>query len=320
MAEGSRGEPWHSVALAEPRTSCARDGSLGGTSSDDAPPECGLQPSDAERLHLAVTRLERLRPDLSARLGLTARQKTFLGTIAILGGSLEWLDPSAAMLAVQALLAFSFALLLAIRLLAIWVALTPVKAPSPRPLHRCEDALLPVYTVLVALYDEAAVVPQLVAALAAIDYPPGRLDIIVALEAGDGETLAALERTNLTVGMRTIVVPVGRPRTKPRALCYALTYARGAFVVVYDAEDQPEPGQLREAVAAFAAGEGTIGCLQARLNIYNRRENWLTAQFAIEYTALFDAVLPAYARYRLPVPLGGTSNHFPGIRQQTHQM
>ena len=37
----------------------------------------------------------------------------------------------------------------------------------------------------------------------------------------------------------------------------------------------------------------------------------LTRQFTIEYSALFDAILPALERLRLPVPLGGTSNHFP---------
>jgi len=36
-----------------------------------------------------------------------------------------------------------------------------------------------------------------------------------------------------------------------------------------------------------------------------------TRQFTVEYSALFDGILPALARLRLPVPLGGTSNHFP---------
>src|SRR5262245_59376079 len=36
----------------------------------------------------------------------------------------------------------------------------------------------------------------------------------------------------------------------------------------------------------------------------------LTRQFTVEYSARFDAILPALARLGLPVPLGGTSNHF----------
>jgi hypothetical protein len=34
-------------------------------------------------------------------------------------------------------------------------------------------------------------------------------------------------------------------RTKPRALNAALPLARGALLTVYDAEDAPDPGQLR---------------------------------------------------------------------------
>ena len=71
--------------------------------------------------------------------------------------------------------------------------------------------------------------------------------------------------------------------------------------------------QLKQALAAFEADRG-LGCVQAGLTIANSRQNWLTALFAIEYTALFDAIVPALSHHHLPVPLGGTSNHFPGIR------
>lgn len=50
--------------------------------------------------------------------------------------------------------------------------------------------------------------------------------------------------------------------------------------------------------------------LQAQLVITNGRQNWLAAQFAGEYAGLFTVLLPALARWRLPMPLGGTSNHF----------
>ena len=36
----------------------------------------------------------------------------------------------------------------------------------------------------------------------------------------------------------------------------------------------------------------------------------LARQFALEYAAQFDALLPALERLGLPIPLGGTSNHF----------
>jgi len=93
-------------------------------------------------------------------------------------------------------------------------------------------------------------------------------------------------------------------------LNYALGQARGELLVVYDAEDVPEPDQLRLAASAFAAAGPELVCLQARLNVDDARRSLVSRQFALEYTALFDALLPALERLGLPLPLGGTSNHF----------
>ncbi len=106
-----------------------------------------------------------------------------------------------------------------------------------------------------------------------------------------------------------VVVPPGQPRTKPRALNVGLAMARGRYLVVYDAEDVPDPGQLRDAVAMFAAAEPDVACLQARLVIDNIDDSHLTRFFTVEYGALFDVVNPALPRFDLPMPLGGTSNH-----------
>ena len=108
---------------------------------------------------------------------------------------------------------------------------------------------------------------------------------------------------------RLIEVPDGAPRTKPKAIDYALPLARGRYVVVYDAEDVPDPVQLRLAASRFEA-DHAIACLQAELVPENASENALTALFAGEYAGLFGRMLPSLARWGLPVPLGGTSNHF----------
>lgn len=209
-----------------------------------------------------------------------------------------------------AILSLPFLAALMLRLHAIWRS----QAPLPDRPHALLEptAELPVYTLLVPLFREANVARQLVEALGRLDYPPERLDVLLITEDCDAETRAALLRADPPAHMHVLVVPEGQPRTKPRALNYALTFAKGAYVVVYDAEDEPEPDQLRRALAQFEARKGErIGCLQARLNIYNPAVSWLTRQFTIEYTALFDHILPALERLALPVPLGGTSNHFP---------
>ncbi|GJE18024.1 glycosyltransferase family 2 protein [Methylobacterium marchantiae] len=182
--------------------------------------------------------------------------------------------------------------------------------PDHPPGEGLTDRDLPVYTVLVALYREAAVVPRLLGALTRFDYPVAKLDIKLLTEADDTATAEALSRLALPAHVEVIVVPRGLPKTKPRALNAALPLARGSCLVVYDAEDVPDPGQLRAAAEAFARASPRTACLQGRLVIDNARDSWLTRCFALEYTALFDVLGPALSAWRLPTPLGGTSTHF----------
>jgi hypothetical protein len=205
-------------------------------------------------------------------------------------------------------LAMTSLLFATLNLFRLYVACTP---PAPaQPSRRDDDRTLPIYTVLVPLAREAAVVPGLMAALERLDYPPEKLDIKILVEAGDAETLLALEQRPPRAGVEVLILPPGGPHTKPRALNAGLLAARGRYLAVFDAEDQPEPGQLRAAIQAFAAGPKNLACVQARLAIDNIGDGWLARQFAIEYAALFDVVVPALARLRLPIALGGTSNHF----------
>jgi cellulose synthase/poly-beta-1,6-N-acetylglucosamine synthase-like glycosyltransferase len=172
------------------------------------------------------------------------------------------------------------------------------------------DNALPLYTILVPLHREGQMLPTLLQRLAALEYPRERLEILLLVEADDEETRAALEACELPAYIRPLRVPPGLPRTKPRALNVGLARARGEYIVVYDAEDCPEPDQLRIAVAAFRALSRRTVCLQARLNFYNARQTLLTRLFAIDYTMWYELLLPGLTRLRGFVPLGGTSNHF----------
>jgi cellulose synthase/poly-beta-1,6-N-acetylglucosamine synthase-like glycosyltransferase len=172
------------------------------------------------------------------------------------------------------------------------------------------DSELPMYTVLVPLYREGKFAPVLVEQLRAIDYPQNRLEVLLLVEQDDAETWSALEECALPRHIRTIGVPAGIPRTKPRALNVGLAWARGEFIVVYDAEDRPERDQLRKAVALFRALNRRVVCLQARLNFYNRHQTLLTRLFSMDYTIWYDMLLPGMTGKQTIVPLGGTSNHF----------
>ncbi|HML29800.1 MAG TPA: glycosyltransferase [Hyphomicrobium sp.] len=208
-------------------------------------------------------------------------------------------------------IALPFVLASVLRLAALWrVAQGPRQAPDPRRLDRRYDDRLPTFSVLVPLYREVPVVPTLVRAMAQFDYPGDRLEILFITEANDRETRRALLQFGLAANMRVVTVPSGQPKTKPRALNYALQEARGVLVAVYDAEDCPDPEQLRLAALAFVLGGPRLACVQARLGVFNADDSFLSRQFALEYAALFEGLLPALDHLRLPIPLSGTSNHF----------
>jgi cellulose synthase/poly-beta-1,6-N-acetylglucosamine synthase-like glycosyltransferase len=171
------------------------------------------------------------------------------------------------------------------------------------------DEALPSYTIIAPLYREAAVAAELVANLARLDYPRDRLQVLIVLEAKDHETQAAFGALDLPAGFQVLIAPPASPQTKPRACNVALKRAHGDLVVIYDAEDAPHPGQLREAAARFAQADESLACLQAPLRI-EPDPRFLPDQFALEYAVLFEVFLPALARWGLAFPLGGTSNHF----------
>ncbi|WP_412709435.1 glycosyltransferase family 2 protein [Atrimonas thermophila] len=170
---------------------------------------------------------------------------------------------------------------------------------------------LPVYTILLPLHREPlSVIKQLVEGIRQLDYPPEKLDVLFLIEENDRETLENCKKSHPPYNVRFILVPEGAPKTKPRACNFGLFFARGELLTIYDAEDVPEPDQLKKAVAAFRNAPPEFVCLQAALNFYNRNQNLLTRLFTLEYSYWFDYLLPGLFVLRLPIPLGGTSNHF----------
>lgn len=179
-----------------------------------------------------------------------------------------------------------------------------------RPLDRLAEEDLPVYTVMAALYREGRSVAQLLHALAALDYPREKLDIKLLLEADDRETQMALARFDLAPNVEIVLVPPFGPRTKPKALNTGLPFARGDFLAVFDAEDRPDPSQLRVALDTFHRHGDDVACVQASLCIDNSADSWLACMFTAEYAGQFDAFLRGFSQFGLPLPLGGSSNHF----------
>ena len=260
--------------------------------------------------------LEDRHPKASARRVIEPRQAVVLLILLQVFVALTWFAPEALVLGLHLAASAFYLSCVALRLVAAAAFREKerlVLAFSERRIDRSQDHLLPVYSVLVPLYGEAGEVPGLVDALLQLDWPIERLEIKLVCEGDDLETVEAVRSRlrGVPPGLADLVtVPPHHPRTKPKALNFALPLCSGEFVVVYDAEDRPDPLQLREAFARFYTSDLDLGCLQAPLTIHNARSGFLPMMFAAEYAGLFDGILPFLARHRAPIPLGGTSNHF----------
>ncbi len=245
-------------------------------------------------------------PRFSARLVTNGWQGAMLGAIAVGLPVAFALSPSLTLLILHCCATFFFLQCVAIRLAA---AFARVRRPRVTAAG-VDPAKLPVYSILVALRDEAEILPDLLTALGRISWPRARLEVKFICEDDDRRTIDALRTLGLRPWAEIIEVPRGMPATKPNALTYALPLTRGEFIAIYDAEDRPHPLQLCEAWKRFSEEDESLACLQAPLDIGNGAAGILPRMFALEYAALFRRFLPYLASRGLFLPLGGTSNHF----------
>jgi len=271
-------------------------------------------------LHLAGNRfaaeaangLSRKRPWASARFGLINWQKLSLSVAGAGFAALAFTFGLWVLVLVDVALAGFF---FAHTLLRSYAALLNRRSTSPAGVVQARwpslgDDDLPPYTVLIPLYKEAGMLPHIATMLGTLDYPAAKLDVKLLVEACDSTTREAVLKTRLPAFVTVLPVPDLGPRTKPKALNAALPFATGTLVTVFDAEDWPAPDQLRRAAAAFHHGPAEVDVWQARLAYYNGSQNWIARQFELEYAVHFSFLLPALQALDLPIPLGGTSNHF----------
>jgi glycosyltransferase XagB len=259
-------------------------------------------------LRRAVSHLSREMPEFSASRRLTTGQiAALLCVLMSCIASVAFLSPALLWTLASAIFGLFFLSVMLLRLFCI----LPLHSFKTSHSELADENELPFYSVLVPVFREVAVLDQLLSALGNLDYPHDKLDIKIIVEESDTSLRHALQRYELPPHFEMIVVPRGKPQTKPRALNYALQFCRGDFLTIYDAEDIPEPSQLLDALECFRnSSDEKLACVQAQLVFFNSNENWLTRQFTAEYATLFGIVLPALASHGLPLPLGGTSNHF----------
>lgn len=247
-------------------------------------------------------------PEFSARVVATARQGVLVGLVMLALPLLLYFFTTHTFVSIHLASALLFTAYAVLRISAAHFVIARPRARISLPLSETGDR--PVYSVLVALYREQEVVPQLLISLSRLVWPRNKLEIKLICEADDHRTIEAIRSHELRSCVEVIEVPPSHPRTKPKALNYALPLTSGAFVALFDAEDRPHPYQLVEAWSRFQMCGENIACLQAPLKIDNPHACLLARLFAFEYTALFQGLLPWLAEMRSFLPLGGTSTHF----------
>ena len=263
-------------------------------------------------VHTAVRGLYERSPEESAYTVVTPRQFAVLAVLACATCATIALWPVGTLLGLNAVVNVAFTASIAFKLA---VALAGARRERHEPVTGEEaaaipDTDLPSYTILVPVFREANIVGKLVTNLGNLDYPREKLEILLLMEEDDPETIAAARSSGSPDTVRFLVVPDAQPKTKPKACNVGLLFARGEYLVIYDAEDRPEPDQLRKVVAAFRKAPDHVVCVQCALNYFNATENVLTRMFTLEYSYWFDYMLPGLDALSLPIPLGGTSNHF----------
>jgi cellulose synthase/poly-beta-1,6-N-acetylglucosamine synthase-like glycosyltransferase len=255
----------------------------------------------------ALWSLARARPVLSAQRVVTTSQAFAFASSALLLGIATCLAPATTVGMLVVGMSLLFVATVLFRTTLVLIGGLPSEGIGRKRPEAEKD--LPSYTLLVPLYREANVLTGLVRSLSELDYPQNLLQIVLIVEDDDLETAGTAMALHGTGPFEVVRVPVSLPRTKPKAVNYALPFARGEYVVIFDAEDRPERDQLRKAVSAFRSLPRTTACLQARLVIHSAK-GWTSESFALDYRLWFGGLLPGLSRLNAPTPLGGTSNHF----------
>jgi cellulose synthase/poly-beta-1,6-N-acetylglucosamine synthase-like glycosyltransferase len=276
----------------------------------------------ASDIQAALARLHRaeLTAKASARVpieescrswGRAGRLRLF-GVLALLGGvlGLTWAFPTYVFAALALWASFTLVIAAGLRLAAYVAHLSNPVPPDPPVEIDSADFPLPRVSMLVPLFKETEIASALLTRLARLTYPKPLLDIVLVLEENDHLTRDTIRACTMPPWIRVVEVPEGQPKTKPRAMNYALDFCDGDIVGIWDAEDNPDPDQISRVVEHFHRVPEDVVCLQGVLDYYNSRQNWLARCFTVEYAAWFRMILPGMSRLGFAIPLGGTTLFF----------
>ena len=161
-------------------------------------------------------------------------------------------------------------------------------------------------TILLPLKNEGEVIRQTLQAIDNQDYPKELCELIIIVENTDLYTQSVLSAIALPKTARILLIPSLNPFTKGRALLHGLQAAKNTIITVFDAESQPEPNQFSKALSILYPDPDKY-CIQSKVRISNKDQNWITRNFATEYFEWFDQFLQEQSNNEKVFGLGGNS-------------
>lgn len=137
----------------------------------------------------------------------------------------------------------------------------------PRPPRRAD--VRPTVTVLVAAYNEAAIIARRIENCLALDYPADRLEIVIASDGSTDSTVAVAQRYERggRPGPAVRVIAYPWRRGKPCVLNDTMPQCRGDVVVLADARQRYEADAVRRLVENFA--DPAVGAASGELCLVN---------------------------------------------------
>ncbi|OEY71348.1 glycosyltransferase family 2 protein [Salegentibacter salarius] len=265
-----------------------------------------------ELLEKAVFDLFNKDPKSSALETFTAKQVLVLGGIGIVFLICLFLFPIITIISVNLLINLFFLISIGFKFLLTVVGAKSeaLQKISSAELGNFPDKDLPFYTLQLPVFKESEVIYKLASNLQNLDYPKEKLDVKLLIESDDPVTFDAVKNLKFPCIFDPVIIPYAQPKTKPKACNYGLHFSKGKYLTIYDAEDIPDSDQLKLVHALFNKLPEEYIVVQCALNYFNKTENFLTRMFTLEYSYWFDYMLPGLDGLGVPIPLGGTSNHF----------
>ena len=167
----------------------------------------------------------------------------------------------------------------------------------------------PHVTVQLPLFNEVLVVNRLLDAVARLDYPRDRLQILILDDSTDETTelaaqrVAELRQEGLDV---QLLHRADRAGFKAGALAEALPHTQGEIIVIFDADFVPRRDYLRRVIPYFLE-DPRLGCVQTRWGHLNGGHSLLTRSQTLALDGHFTIEQTARNRAGLFMSFNGTA-------------